>query len=148
METLRTINKILFDTSFQPSFSGNFAPQSIKDLNWERVKQLISPTTSYIAIKYFTENAGTGIHPCVVVEIVLKWWKVRTDTEHVDMSLITPLITTIQNVSTAWYYSVCGDERYKSLTRTLEPTTERYMFYSCSVYIGRAATRATATHVS
>ena len=141
MEALRTINKILFDTSFQPSFSGNYPAQSIKDLNWERVKQLTSPTTSYEAIKYFTENAGAGIHPCVVVEIVLKWWRIRTDTEHVDMSFITPLITTIQNVSSGWYNSVCDDERYKGLTETLNipkptvPTAERFMCY----YIYRCA---------
>ena len=141
MEALRTINKILFDTSFQPSFSGNFPAQSIKDLNWERVKQLTSPTTSYEAIKHFTENVGTGIRPCVVVEIVLKWWRVRTDTEHVDMSFITPLITTIQNVSSGWYYDVCKDERYKGLTETLNipkptaPTAERFMCY----YIYRCA---------
>ena len=137
MEALRTINKILFDTGFQPSFPGNFTASSIKDLNWERVKQLTSPTTPYEAIKYFAENAGTGIHPCVVVEIVLKWWRVRTDTEHVDMSFITPLITTIQNVSNDWYYSVCKDERYKGLMRTLDipaPTAERYIYYSIMVY--------------
>ena len=118
MEALRTINKILFDTNFQPSFSGNFPVQSIKDLNWDRVKQLTSPTTPYEAIKHFTENAGAGIHSCVVVEIVLKWRRVRTDREHVDMSFITPLITTIQNVSSSWYYSVCDDERYEGLMRT------------------------------
>ena len=97
------------------------------------MEQLTSPTTSYVAIKYFTENAGPGIHPCVVVEIVLKWWSVRTDTEHVDMSFITPLITTIQNVSSSWYYSVCRDKRYKDLKTTLDipaPTAARYMFYS------------------
>ena len=134
METLRTINKILFDTSFQPSFSGNFVAHSIKDLNGERVKQLTSPITSYDVIKYFTENAGTGIHPCVVVEIVLKWWSVRTDREHVDMSFITPLITTIPHVSSAWYYSVrvSMDERYNGLMRTLDipkPTVPRYIYY-------------------
>ena len=132
METLRTINKILFDTSFQPSFDWMFAAYSVKDLNWERVKQLTSPTTSYEDIKYFTENAGTGIHPCVVVEIILKWWSVRTDREHVDMSFITPLITTIQNVSSSWYYYVCKDERYNGLTKTLDipkPTAARYMRY-------------------
>ena len=131
MEALRTINKILFDTSFQPSFSGNFPAQSIKDLNWERVKQLTSPTTPYEAIKYFTANAGTGIHPCVVVEIVLKWWRVRTDREHVNMSFITPLITTIHNVSNDWYYSVCDDERYKGLTETLDipAAPVRAMYY-------------------
>ena len=137
METLRTINKILFDTSFQPSFSGNFTAQSIKGLSWERVKQLISPITSYDVIKHFTENAGTGIHPCVVVEIVLKWWSVKTDRKHVYMSFITSIITTIQNVSSAWYYSVCMDERYKGLMRTLnipKPTAPRYICYSYSYW--------------
>ena len=55
------------------------------------------------------------------------WWRERTDREHVDMSFITPLITTIQNFSSEWYYSVCTDERYKGLTKTLdipEPTAD------------------------
>ena len=145
VETLRKINSISLDASIQLSSCWDFAASSIKDLNWERVKQLTSPTTSYQAIKYFTENAGTGIHPCVVVEIVLKWWRVRTDRGHVDMSFITPLITTIQNVSSAWYYSVYRDERYKGLMRTLNvPITFKeetlfvrearntYNFYCCS----------------
>ena len=68
---------------------------NVNYLNWERVKQLTSPVTSYDAIKCFTENARTGMHPCVVVEIVLKWWCARTDREYVDMSFIKPLITTI-----------------------------------------------------
>ena len=135
METLRTINKISLDTSIQLSSCWNFTAQSIKDLNWERIKQLTSPTTSYDAIKYFTEHAGTGIHPCVVVEIVLKWWSVRTDTEHVDMSFIKPLITTIQNVSNWWHKSICRDEKYKGLMETLDipaPTTSCYIFYGIS----------------
>ena len=133
METLRKITVILFetnihkvtniDTSIQPASSWNFTASSIKDLNWERVEQLTSPVTSYDAIKYFTENAGTGIHPCVVVEIVLKWWRVRTDREHVNMSFITPLITTIHNVNSEWYYSVCKDKRYEGLTETLDIPT-------------------------
>ena len=68
-----------------------------------------------------------------MVEIVLKWWRVRTDTEHVDMSFITPLITTIQNVNSLWYNNVCNDKRYEGLTKTLdipEPTAARYMFYT------------------
>ena len=133
IETFRTISRILFNTGFQPSFAWMFAAYSVKDLNWERVKQLTSPTASYDVIKYFTENAGITIHPCVVVEIVLKWWSERTDREHVDMSFITPLITIIQNVSSEWYNSVCDDERYKSLVETLDipvPTTARYMCYS------------------
>ena len=117
----------------RPSTYGSF---TVKDLNLERVKQLTSRTTSYDAIKDFTTHAGTGIHPCVVVEIVLKWWRVRTDREHVDMSFITPLITTIQNVSSNWYYSVCNDERYKGLMITLgipEPTAERSMYYPARI---------------
>ena len=120
VETLRTINKISLDTSFQPSPSWIFTAQSVKDLNWERVKQLTSPISPHEFIKYFAEHVGTGIHPCVVMEIVLKWWRVRTDREHVDMSFITPLITTILNDSSEWYYSVCLDERYKGLTETLD----------------------------
>ena len=133
MGTLRTINKILFDTSPQSSFSGNFAAQPIKDFNWETVKQLTSPTTPYDAIKDFAENAGAGIHPCVVVEIVLKWWSVRTDRKHVDMSFITPLIITVENVNTDWYNSVFNDERYSGLMKTLdipEPTAACAMGYS------------------
>ena len=110
----------------RPSTYGSF---TVKDLNLERVKQLTSRTTSYCDIKYFTENAGTGIHPCVVVEIVLKWWIVRTDRKYVDMSFIKPLITTIQNVSSTWYTSVCRDKRCKDLTETLKPTAARYMYY-------------------
>ena len=116
-----------------PSIYGSF---TVKYLNWERVEQLTSPVTSYGDIKYFTENAGTGIHPCVVVEIVLKWWRVRADREYVNMSFITPLITTIQNVSSYWYYSVCNDERYKGLMTTLgipEPTAERSMYYRAHI---------------
>ena len=148
METLRKIAEILFDTniqkvtnidtSIQPASSWNFTASSLKlkDLNWERVEQLTSPVTSYGDIKYFTENAGAGIHRCVVVEIVLKWWRVKTDTEHVDMSFITPRITTMQNVSSWWYYSVCNDKRYNGLMKTLdipEPTAERVMYYRAHV---------------
>ena len=139
METLRKITEMLFDTNIHKVTNIDTSIQptsSVKDLNWERVKQLTSPTTSYGDIKYYTENAGTGIHPCVVVEIVLKWWSVRTDREHVDMGFITPLITRIQNASSEWYYDVCKDERYKGLTKTLnipEPTAERYMYYRAHV---------------
>ena len=136
VETLRKINKIFADTSVQLSSCWNFTASSINDLNWERVKQLTSPATPYDAIKYFTENAGKGIHSCVVVEIVLKWWSERTDREQVDMSFLTPLITTIQNVSSRWYYSVCNDERYKGLMRTLnipKPTAPRYMYYPAHI---------------
>ena len=122
VETLRTINKISLDTSFQPSPSWIFTAQSVKDLNWERVKQLTSPISPHEFIKYFAEHVGTGIHPCVVVEIVLKWWSEKTDREHVDMSFITPLITTIQNVSHDWYCSVYKykDKRYDGLMKTLD----------------------------
>ena len=89
VETLRTITKVVIGTSVQPSSSsGSFTAVSTKDLNWQTVKQLTSSTTSYDAIRHFTEHSGTGIHSCVVVEIVLKWWSVQTDTKHVDMSFV------------------------------------------------------------
>ena len=95
------------------------------------MRQLTSPVTSYDAIKYFTENAGTGIHPCVVMEIVLKWWSVRTDREQIDVSFITPLITTIQNISCRWYYDFRCDERFCGLKTTLDiPRSLRYICYS------------------
>ena len=140
METLRKITEMLFNTNIHKVTNIDKCIQptsSVKDLNWERVKQLTSPTTPYEVIKYFTENAGVGIHPCVVVEIVLKWWRVRKDREHVDMSFITPLIATIQNVSSRWYDSVCDDETYNGLTKTLDipaPTAERYMGYMCRAH--------------
>ena len=140
VETLRKINRIFADTSIQLSSCWNFTATSIKDLNWERVEKLISPTTSYHAIKYFTENAGTRIHPCVVVEIVLKWWRVRTNREHADISFITPFITTIQNVSSFWYkYSVCKDGRYKGLTKTLDTPKLTAIGSMCyTTFMGRA----------
>ena len=83
VETWQKITRISLDASIQLSSCWDFTASSIKDLNWERVEQLTSPITPYDTIKYFAENAGSGIHPCVVVEIVLKWWSVRTDREHV-----------------------------------------------------------------
>ena len=145
METLRKITEMLFNTNIHKVTNIDTSSQptsSVKDLSWERVKQLTSPVTSYEAIKHFTGNAGTGIHPCFVVEIVLKWWTVMTDREHVDMNFITPLITTIQNVSSLWYDSVFKDERYKGLMETLDipapKATLRFMFYT--TYIDRADT--------
>ena len=121
IETSQRINRILF------------AAPSIKDLNWETVKQLTSPKTPYDAIKSFTDNAGTGVHPCVVAEIVLKWWRVRTSKEDVDMSFMKPLIETIQSVSSKWYEGVCKDNRYEGLMKTLNiptPTAEHDIYYS------------------
>ena len=140
METLRKINKILFDISIQTMTSilasdRNFAVHSIFDLDWKKVNYLTSSRTSYIEIKYFTENARsrTRIHPCVVMEIVLKWWSKRTDSRgEFDMSFIIPLITTIHTVCSDWYDRVCRDKRYRDLMAKLDipkPTTPRYMYY-------------------
>ena len=132
VEIFRKINTISLDTSIQLSSCWNFTDLSINDLNWEIVGQLTSPTTPYEAIKCFAEQTAAEIHPCVVVEIVLKWWSVRTDREHVNMSFTTPLIKTIQNVGIGWYNSVYRDERYKGLMETLDipvATTARYMVY-------------------
>ena len=50
------------------------------------------------------------------------------------MSFIKPLVTTILNVSSSWYYSVRYDERYTDLMKALDiakPTTLRHMYYRC-----------------
>ena len=51
------------------------------------------------------------------------------------MSFITPLITTIQNVSSDWYnISVCNDKRYEGLTETLDiPILTAFMYYRANV---------------
>ena len=46
LEILRKVNNISFDTSIQLFSCWNFTASSIKDLNWERLEQLTSPTTS------------------------------------------------------------------------------------------------------
>ena len=92
---------------------------SIKDLDRERVDQLSSPTTPFDAIKHFTEHARTRIHPCVVVEIILKWWSVRKDIKKKDMRFIRSLITAIENVSSNWYDSIIWDNRYYLLIQAV-----------------------------
>ena len=137
LETLRTITKIVIDTSIQSSSSRISTVVSTKDLNWETVKQLTSPTTSYDVIRHFTEHAGTGFHPCVAVEMVCKWWSVQTDKKDIDMSFIKPFITIICNVSSEWYENLFADERYKGLKGPLDlpdPTTLSYMYYGFDNY--------------
>ena len=109
---------------------------AVTDLNWETVRLLTSPTTSYDTIRNFVEKAGTEIHPCVVAEIVLKWWSVRENADNnLSMGFITPLITAINNISTYWFPSVYHDEKYGDLLTALavpEPTAVSYLFYDYS----------------
>ena len=95
-----------------------------RDRNWNRIRALTCPSTTYDTIKKFIDHyreqtAGTRIHPCVVMEIVLKWWRVSRFGHNLDTDLIRPLITEINGVSNDWYTSVCNDKRYSPLMNSV-----------------------------
>ena len=131
VETLQTISYLLADLNLENTYE--ITQLCTKDLTKEKVNQLTSSTTPYATILSFTKQAGKEIHPCVVVEIVLKWWSNQKDRKQLDMGFIKPLIIDIQNASTSWYYSVSHDVRYKSLIKTLSIgclLAKRFMLYN------------------
>ena len=131
VETLQIISSLLADLNLKNTYE--ITELCAKDLTKEKINQLTSLTTPYATILSFTKQAGKEIHPCVVVEIVLKWWSNQKDREQLDMGFIKPLIIDIQNASTSWYYSVSHDVRYKSLINTLSIRcllAKRFMLYN------------------
>ena len=74
---------------------------SIDDLNWKLIETLTSPATPCDTIRYFTEHAGTELHPCITAEIVLKWWSVRKGVCP-DNTFIKTLFTKVQDVYTGF----------------------------------------------
>ena len=88
---------------------------------------------------YFAEHAGAQINPCVEKEIVLRWWSLRTDKQHVYMSFMRPLITTIHNVNYECEYSAWFDDRYRGLImETLDmglSTTSHIICNTVHVYV-------------
>ena len=68
METLRTINEICLDTHFETCRPN---PTTMADLNRNRVRELTAIITPYDVVRNFADVKD--IHPCVVVEIILKW---------------------------------------------------------------------------
>ena len=127
METLRTINGICLDTRFETCRP---SPTTKADLNRSRVRELTAIITPYDVIRNFADVKD--IHPCVVVEIILKWWGARVDRDEFDMGFLKPIITKIQYRSSCWYELICENKSYKYLMKTLKvssPLVTRYMHY-------------------
>ena len=104
---------------------------SIEDLNWNLIRMLTSPATSWDTIRYFTEHAGTELHPCIIAEIVMKWWSVRKGVCP-DNTFIKTLFTKVQDVYSHWVYNLTSNSRYKDMVEALglrKPAVGRYFYY-------------------
>ena len=104
---------------------------SIDDLNWNLIRMLTSPATPCDTIRYFTEHAGTELHPCITAEIVLKWWSVRKGICP-DKTFIKTLFTKVQDVYSNWVHNLISDSRYKDMVGALglrTPAVVRYFYY-------------------
>ena len=126
-KNLRKLAKMLGDMIQyrKPSVS------SIEDLNWNLIETLTSPATPCDTIRYFTEHAGTELHPCITAEIVLKWWSVRKGVCP-DNTFIKTLFTKVQDIHDSWVYNLNLDSRYKDMVETLslrEPGMKRFFYY-------------------
>ena len=105
---------------------------SINDLNWKLIETLTSPATPCDTIRYFTEHAGTELHPCITAEIVLKWWSVRKGVCP-DNTFIKTIFTKVQDMYSNWVYKLNEDSRYKDMVTTLglrTPAVYRYFYYA------------------
>ena len=73
------------------------------------------------------------LHPCVIGEIFLKWWRVNC-TEYHDISFIKTLFTKIDYISDTWLYDAARDGRHKELFITLKLDTDydTFFYYYCS----------------
>ena len=102
-------------------------------LTRELVQKLTNPSITYDTIGYFTEYAAEDLHPCVIGEIVLKWWRVNCAEYH-DISFIKTLFTKIDDIYDTWLYDAARDCRYKELIITLKLDTDydTFLFYYCS----------------
>ena len=66
-------------------------------LFYEFIKKLTSPSTTFGAIRHFTEHRTKDVHPCILGEIVLKWWRVR-EGNWPDTTFVKELFTKIQEI--------------------------------------------------
>ena len=94
----------------------NFSP--LVGLTRELVEKLTNPSTSYHTIRYFTEHAAKDIHPCIVGDIVLKWWTVKS-AQCPDTSFIKTLFKKIEDFYDFWSMAASSDNRYYDLFQTL-----------------------------
>ena len=103
-----------------------------KGLTRELVEKLTSPSITYDTIRYFTEYAAKGIHPCVIGEIVVKWWRVNY-TEYHDLTYIKTLFTKIEDFYDTWLYDTNCDVRFRELFITLVQDfhISKYLHYYC-----------------
>ena len=129
-KNLRKLAKMLGDMIQyrEPSVS------SMDDLNWNLIRMLTSPATSCDTIRYFTEHAGTELHPCITAEIVLKWWSVRKGVCP-DNTFIKTIFTKVQDMCSNWVYKLNEDSRYKDMVEALglrTPAVYRYFYYVSS----------------
>ena len=107
---------------------------SIDDLNWKLIETLTSPATPCDTIRYFTEHAGTELHPCITAEIVLKWWSVRKGVCP-DNAFIKTIFTKVQDMYSSWVYYLNLDSRYKDMVEALglrTPAVPNYFYYANS----------------
>ena len=128
IQIFRKITKILGDIiqCKEPTVS------SINDLPWKLIETLTSPATPWDTIRYFTEHAGTELHPCITAEIVLKWWSVRKGVCP-DNTFIKTIFTKVQDVYSHWVYNLTSNSRYKDMVAALglrQPAVNRYFHYA------------------
>ena len=102
-------------------------------LTRELVQKLTNPGTTYDTVRYFTEYAAEDLHPCVIGEIFLKWWKVNC-TEYHDISFIKTPFKEIDYIYDAWFFHAQEDIRYTELFETLLQDTfcSTYLCHHCT----------------
>ena len=102
-------------------------------LTRELIQKLTNPATTYDTICYFTEYAAKGLHPCVIGEIVINWWRVSC-TEYHDISFIKTLFAKIEDIYDTWLYDVSCDVRFRELVITLRLITDTntFLYHYCS----------------
>ena len=102
-------------------------------LTRELVEKLTNPSTTSETIRFFTEYAAKDLHPCVIGEIVLKWWRVNC-TEYHDISFIKTLFKEIDDIYDRWPEDVRDDRRNYELIITLRIRTymSRFLLHYCT----------------
>ena len=127
VQNLRKIAKMLGDILQYKEI----AISSVGELSWKFIRILTSPATLCDTIRYFTEHAGTELHPCITAEIVLKWWSVREGVCP-DNTFIKTIFTKVQDVYSKWVYNLISDSRYKDMVVALglrKPAVHRIFYY-------------------
>ena len=134
MESLRKISILQNDAFSTALFYKEIDLCTTTGLTRELVEKLTSPSITCDTICYFTEYAAKDIHPCVIGEIVLKWWRVNC-TEYHDIPFIKTLFKKMEDIYYTWLDDSRNDIRYEELFMTITVVTKidgRYLFYYCN----------------